>query len=311
MDRELRVEVVGADSLGIELLGEKRLDGERLLFEPRFPWEPGLTYEASYDDPERPLRHRFTIALPEYEDTWVQAVHPGSDSLPANLLKLYVQFSGPMSRGEAYRRLHLVDVERGEVELPFLELEQELWDTTGTRFTLFFDPGRIKREVRPLEEVGPALVSGRTYRLVVDAAWLDTHGQPLRGPFEMRFRVTEPDRKQSAPERWTIEPPAGGTREAVEVGFDEPLDHALLERMLSVEDPDGARVSGEITIAEGEESWSLIPALTWRAGRHSLVIDTRIEDRSGNSVGRPFEVPMDERERADPPQLIRLSFVID
>ena len=32
---------------------------------------------------------------------------------------------------------------------PFLELDEELWSTDGRRFTLLFDPGRIKRGLKP------------------------------------------------------------------------------------------------------------------------------------------------------------------
>ena len=45
-----------------------------------------------------------------------------------------------------------------------------------TRLTLLLDPGRIKRGVRPLEEIGGALQVGRTYTLVIDDAWPDAKG---------------------------------------------------------------------------------------------------------------------------------------
>ena len=31
------------------------------------------------------------------------------------------------------------------IELPFLEIDEELWDPAMMRLTLFIDPGRIKR----------------------------------------------------------------------------------------------------------------------------------------------------------------------
>lgn len=305
---DLTVRVEGADD--ITLLGETRLEGDTLLFEPRFPWEPGLTYEATYHDPARPVTHRFTIPTLTFEETAVLAVHPSADELPSNLLKLYVQFSAPMSRGAAYRSLHLVDAEHGEVELPFLELAEELWDTTGTRFTLFFDPGRIKREVKPLEEVGPALEPGREYTLVVDEGWLDSHGQPLRSGFEKRFRVTEPDREQPVPADWTIRSSVAGTRKPLEVVFDEPLDRALLERMLRVTDPDGSEVTGVVAVGADETSWRVTPARDWAGGEYVLVVDTRLEDRAGNSVGRAFEVEMTEGVGGAGDGVVELPFVV-
>ena len=74
-------------------------------------------------------------------------VYPSADRLPENQLKFYLHFSAPMSQGDCYRHIKLLDARGKAVDLPFLELDQELWDPTGTRFTLFFDPWRIKRAI--------------------------------------------------------------------------------------------------------------------------------------------------------------------
>ncbi len=39
----------------------------------------------------------------------VTEVYPSAAVLPENLLRFYIQFSAPMSRGEAYRRIKLLD----------------------------------------------------------------------------------------------------------------------------------------------------------------------------------------------------------
>ncbi len=51
-----------------------------------------------------------------------------------------------MSRGDSYRHIQLRDAKGKAVELPFLELGEELWNPDMTRLTLFIDPGRVKRE---------------------------------------------------------------------------------------------------------------------------------------------------------------------
>jgi hypothetical protein len=48
------------------------------------------------------------------------------------------------------------------------------------RLTLFIDPGRIKRGVLPLEEVGPALEEGKRYTLMIDRDLKDGTGNPLK-----------------------------------------------------------------------------------------------------------------------------------
>ena len=64
---------------------------------------------------------------------------------------------------------------------PFLELDEELWSPDGTRFTLIFDPGRIKRGLKPREEVGPVLEAGKSYSLVIDRRLARRIGKPARG----------------------------------------------------------------------------------------------------------------------------------
>ena len=69
-----------------------------------------------------------------------------------------------MSHGEAYRRVHLLDAEGQELPAVFLELGEELWDPAMQRFTLLFDPGRVKRRLVPREELGAVLTAGPTIR---------------------------------------------------------------------------------------------------------------------------------------------------
>ena len=86
--------------------------------------------------------------------TRIEQVYPSTDTLPANTLKLYIYFSAPMRRGEAWQHIRLLDEHGAPVELPFLEIDQELWDPTNTRLTVLFDPGRIKRGLVPLQRIG-------------------------------------------------------------------------------------------------------------------------------------------------------------
>ena len=75
----------------------------------------------------------------------------------------------PMSRGMAYEHIRLLGADGKAVAAPFLVLDEELWDYEGKRFTLFFDPARVKRELRPHKELGRALKEVRscTARLTI------------------------------------------------------------------------------------------------------------------------------------------------
>ncbi len=96
--------------------------------------------------------------------------------------------------------------------VPFLELDQELWDRENQRVTLLLDPGRIKRGLASLAEEGPALEEGARYTLVVDRDWPDAHGTPLAEEFRKPFRVTEADRKPPQVTDWRIMPPRAGVQ---------------------------------------------------------------------------------------------------
>jgi hypothetical protein len=297
---EFSVRVAGAED---PILGEGKVVDGAFVFEPRFPLRPGLEYVARVDGVERRFRLPEPPAGPPAA---VVRVLPSADALPENLLRFYVHFSAPMSRGEVYRRVRLLKADGRPVDLPFLELPEELWNHEGTRVTLLFDPGRIKQGLKPREDSGPALEAGKSYTLVVDAAWPDAKGRPLAAGFRKAFSVGPPDAVQPDPKRWTLRAPKAGTVDPLTVRLDEPLDEAMLQRCVTV-----SGVEGVVEVAPGEQTWSFRPSAPWKAGPHELKIDRDLEDRAGNSVGRPFEV--DIFEKIDPavvPRFVTLPFVL-
>src|SRR6185436_15583273 len=88
---------------------------------------------------------RLTVPGKTTPPTVVAQVYPTADALPANQLKFYLDFSAPMSFGDAYRHIRLLDEEGRDVPRAFLQTAHELWDARRQRFTLILDPGRIKR----------------------------------------------------------------------------------------------------------------------------------------------------------------------
>ncbi len=305
------------------MLGTYRLilsgEGGVLQFKPRFPLQRGLKYQTKLDpsilsppqtqnklqgklQPQaKPLVQTFAIPkLPKHKAAHIEAVYPSSPDLPENLLKFYLQFSAPMSIGDSYRYIHLRDESGKAVELPFLELPQELWNADGTRLTLLLDPGRIKRGLKPREDSGPVLVSGHKYILVIDRAWPDAKGQVLSTGFEKKFRATAPDKTQPDPKTWRLAVPKAKSTQALTVKFREALDHAMLQHVIRVLRADGTLVAGTINISDKETRWRFTPDNPWQAGEYRLAIATVLEDRSGNSIGRPFEVDLKNKSAPAP-----------
>jgi len=282
------------------MLGVYRVTADAFRFEPQFPLEAGLTYRATFHPDQAPGAQRtggrpITAVLQRparrtEATTVVAQIYPSTSTVPENLLKFYVHFSASMSGGHIYEHIHLLNDAGKPVELPFLEIDEELWNPEMTRLTLFIDPGRIKREVKPLEEIGPSLEEGKGYTLVIDRDWKDSAGVPLKVCNKKAFRVVAAECEPPDPARWKILPPKPGTHDALTVAFPEPMDQALAHRMIQVNLAPGGGVKGRVALEDQERRWTLVPAEVWRAGSYRLTVQTTIEDLAGNNIGKPFEV---------------------
>lgn len=299
------------------MLGSWQIRDGQVVFTPRFPLRAGATYRVQFEIASGGQTYRATQNLtlpapPERPAARVVQVYPSKHVLPENQLKFYFHFSAPMSRGEAYRRIHLLDSKGKEVADPFLELDEELWDPRGQRFTLFIDPGRIKRGLKPREDIGPSLEEGKSYTLIVDKDFADAEGRPLAAGYRKEFRVGPPDEHCPDIKTWRLESPAAGTTAPLTLTFPESLDHALLERLLTVVNDRDQKVTGTVRISREETRWQFTPAQPWQAGNYQIVIETVLEDLAGNSLAKPFEVDVFQKiDRATRSERVRLPFQIN
>jgi hypothetical protein len=298
------------------MVGDYQVTERGIQFVPRYPLTPGVQYRAVFHSGMRgkgdSVVARFMIPERRSEPTTVvENVYPTADLLPENQLKFYIQFSSPMSRGKAYDRIHLKDGSGQVVVLPFLEIDEELWDAAGRRLTVFFDPGRVKRELLPREQEGPALIAGQRYTLEIDSSWKDADGTQLRRGYRKVFRVGPADYSAPQPMGWRVDVPAAGSRDPLVVGFGEPLDWALLERLLWVVDSTGGESAGEASVGAGESSWQFVPKDEWIEGDYRLMVETTLEDLAGNSIGRLFELDvLQPIEREVKAKHIELPFTV-
>jgi len=178
-------------------------------------------------------------------------------------------------------------------------LDQELWTRDFRRFTLLFDPGRIKTGLVPNLEEGRGLVPGRTYTLVIGREWRDANRQPLESEFRKTFRAGPFDDVAPDVSTWRLDVPDAGTKAPVRVTFPEPLDHGLMDGLIAIVDSQGDTLEGSVEIRDDETRWLFVPDDPWEAGNYELVAGAELEDLVGNALNGLFEVDVFEVDETD------------
>ncbi|MBM2809776.1 MAG: hypothetical protein HW416_535 [Chloroflexi bacterium] len=285
--------------------GRFEISEDAAWFAPRFPFVEGRSYSLIVDLDPGKMNAGSNVDVWRIErpplsgapTTKVLGIYPSAVELPLNQLKLYIHFSSPMSDGWATRAIHVRRAEDGEpIEDVLLPMEPELWDPDRRRLTVLLDPGRIKRGLAPHEEAGYPLTEGVPVIVSVDCAFRDAAGRPLSGPGERRYVIGPAVRARVDPAKWTFGWPAAKSTESLVVEFDRPLDHALLQHSLRVEDAVGALVPGRASVALEERGWRFEPLSPWGAGPYRLIADPRLEDLAGNSLARVFDRDLTREE---------------
>jgi hypothetical protein len=291
----------GAASDTPTVAGSHTVDDTSIRFTPSFPFDPGRLYDVRFDprsiggSGSGGWRHAPVVArvgLPKRESEPTARVVEVSPTgrVPENLLRMYVRFSEPMGLGGGLPHIRLTTADGREVVDPFVPLDQALWNADRTRFTLLFDPGRVKTGILPNQQMGRPLHAGKKYFLEVDADWRDAQGRPLAAPFRRALEVGPEILQGLDLSAWRLTTPASGSRDALVVRFPWALDRALVERVLAIEGADGTMLTGTGTVSNHETEWGFVPRDAWQAGAYQLVALNVLEDPSGNRIGRPFEI---------------------
>src|SRR5215475_1635769 len=245
------------------LAGKATVEAGAIVFRPTFPLAPGVRYRAVFT-PTRGSAVEKTFDGPPRRSTsttHVERVYPSADVLPSNQLRLYIYFSAPMSRGEAEQRIHILDAAGKIVPRVFLP-GQELWDPDNRRLTMTFDPGRIKRDLVSNRAMGPPIVEGKRYTLLIDREWRDATGVPMTEEFRKTFRGGPAVRRPPDPKTWKIVSPTAGSHAPLVVAFGRPMNYTLLQRMLKVAGPRGD-VAGAVEVGRNELEWRFTPQQPW------------------------------------------------
>ncbi len=290
------------------MLGRYEFQENALIFKPLIPFTQGLRYDIFLDSVF--LKSVLIPQLESVEKPALIAIYPTADTLPENLLKMYLRFSKPMAAGNSLRFVSLLNNYGDTLQAPFLALQPELWNQAGTQLTLWLDPGRIKKDLQPNKALGPPLVQGETVTLIVSPRWKAQNGLSLESTFTKQFFVGSADKTSPAPESWKLEIPTVATRQPLAISFGEPLDYSLLKETITIHNSDEETVLGKIGMVENEKQLLFVPDRVWATGQYDVLIASILEDLAGNNLHRLFEVDNENAQPVRDQKYYKLDFEI-
>ena len=301
--------------------GKYEWKGDKVIFKPAFAFEAGETYLAVFwpanffehigktnELLEREVEMSFSVPAVVHSRTNIESIFPESIELPQNLIRMYLYFSAPMMPGKAYDHIKLLREDGTNVEKAFLVVDQELWDADRKRFTLLFDPGRIKRDLKSNIDLGMALEEGQKYTLVIDSAWRDINGNALLKSFSKTFFVSSPVRSKVSAKDWKIEAPLPGSLGNVIISFDRPMDRVLAIKHIAVRNLLGD-VSGSVKIVN-DSIWKFTPDHPWAKGEYIIVTSPLLEDVAGNNFNNSFDLDLSKEHRVNSVKKVELPLVV-
>lgn len=274
----------------VPIVGEWKWNRARSTFVPRYPFEKGITIRVTIDGKPIEIATQAASTIPA---NTVTKIYPTSETIPANQLRFYIEFAEPMRPGYAWSHIELLDEKGNKLDSPFLELDEELWSGDRKRFTLLLDPGRVKQELKPRLEDGPALEVDREYTLKISRRWKDEEGREMKQDGSKTFKTRPAVSSAIDPARWKLTVPSNGTK-SLDVDFGRVLDFALCERVFSVIDEKGTKVECDQVAGPDQRTRRFSLKDGWLPGRYTLETRNILEDGCGNRIGRAFEVDLVE-----------------
>ncbi|TDO22676.1 hypothetical protein CLV32_1657 [Pedobacter duraquae] len=269
------------------ILGEYTSSEASIYFRPIIPLTPGLSYTILQKG--RVIAKVHVPARSENKRAKLIAIYPQLDTLPENLLKFYLVFSEPMQTGNSLSHIALLNEHGDTLKNIFLDLQPELWDSTGHVLTVWLDPGRIKRDLVLNREFGNPLLEGQHYELLISGIWNDRNGAKLVTPIRKTFLAGKRDSGIPDIASWLLKIPYARTRTALIIELNEALDHYLLEESISVVNKQGQVIPGVILSGNSNKRLSFIPEKNWGAGAYFIKVSSVLEDLAGNNLNRLFD----------------------
>ncbi len=281
-----------------------------LTFIPEFPFMIGNQYRVTL---EYSGVHQEKILSFESERKGfpeVVAIYPSEDSLPENLLRFYISFSHPMKTLDNIQRIQLVDNEGVEVSGAIFNNVQELWDKEQKTLTIILDPSRVKTDLIANKELGRSLVEGGNYKLIING-FESVDNRSMQSSYSKEFYVKNEDIIAPNINDWMLTIPDGNSANPLTVQFPDVLDRMSLFNRIQLIDENGGSVEGNRILGAQQRSWAFYPKDNWNKGGYQLLVNSRLEDPSGNNLNGLFDHKIGTLKHKREGEVLFLEFQVD
>jgi hypothetical protein len=259
---------------------------------PLSPLGEGLTFEWQIYADQDTIRKRFyteRVSRSGDKVPEIVSVYPQNTNLPSNILLFHLFFSEPMRQdAQAYNYVNIID-EKGQ-KIPFAWRQKASWADSGKQLVLMIHPGRIKQGINYATESGNLFEPGKYYTLQTDSGLLTLKGGISARIFRKKIHIIKPDRQSPGfSGKGNPQMIRTGSRQAVLIAFNEPMDYGSVGIGLYVLDKNGTRIPGTFKLS-GDSTSLFTPGEAWQAGTYRVMYNEYLADLASNHIGRLFEV---------------------
>lgn len=273
------------------IIGTYFIENDSLKFIPYFDLGNELNFESRFYVDRDTVKKRFSTPKTIISDsiiTEVVSVFPLTNRIPANILSFHILFTSPMQEDvKAFAKIHLLD-EKGNIK-PKVWKERSYWADSARHLILMIHPGRIKRGIHYLENLGPIFEVGKKYTLVVSTQLKTEYGKFITKEYKKEFLAIAPDRNIPKIINSDFKTPQS-IKAPLQLSFSEPIDYASLCIGLKIIDSKNELVKYKVRSVRNSDSvWECIPIESWKKQKYTVEFNEEITDLASNHLYRLFE----------------------
>jgi len=292
---------------GDEMFSRIERGGNILRLTPTFSLSPDERYLLRLISKEGKILATRKVQIPgaDKKRPKVLSVLPACRTVPANLLKFYIEFDQPMREGKSvFDHIAILDDQKKAVKSPWRR--QEIWSEDTKRLTLWIHPGRVKQGVNLREELGPVLQRGKKYTLVISKDLQSQAGNNPVNDYRIGFETSEEHRQKIHPEKWKLRLPKTGSMASLEIQTLRALDPYLVRRHVEIFGLAGTKIETTLAWDKEQETFLFTPIEKWQSGNFRIEISKYLEDLAGNTPVRVFDT--DLKAAKEVPAALELKF---